>query len=462
MSECSSPSSPSPTYGIMKGHGLLMVSVFIALYCDYVLNAMGVPILPSFLAKLHIKEFHIGILFASKPATQIFGNTAAGMLVDKRGAKPVLLLGLVVLSISTAVFGVALTWSLSSAATYALLLSARCVQGISSAAIMSAGMSWIARAVHPSQRGSVMGIVLVGIGAGAVSGASLGGVLASIFGNASPFYCIALLLVVDITLLLTQSDDRHRSTNSSSSSMQQSPAGFSPSTPEKVGGKKRSELAQVLLLLRDRNILCINVLLFTANAGMTVLQPTLPLFVERHFGYQQFGQGVMWAWMTFTYLVCRPLAGLLSDRMEKWRVTCGGVFCLGGGLCVMGLGWHIEVLLAGVCLVGSGVAFITTPCMPLLADIVELHGSQGYGVVYASCDISTSFGMIVGPLLGSALSGFMSFGATCHIAGLSSLLSVGCSLSLRRIGIDRNKLSTTEPPPSLPSGNDSVTTTRCS
>ena len=49
-----------------------------------------------------------------------------------------------------------------------------------------------------------MGMVLVGIGAGAVSGATFGGVLASMFGNSSPFFVVAFLLVVDTFLIMIE------------------------------------------------------------------------------------------------------------------------------------------------------------------------------------------------------------------------------------------------------------------
>jgi len=40
----------------------------------------------------------------------------------------------------------------------------------------------------------------------------------------------------------------------------------------------------------------------------------------------------------------------------------------------------------------SPPARITTPCMPLLADVIELHGSKQYGVFYSMVDVATSLG----------------------------------------------------------------------
>mmetsp|Transcript_10338 Transcript_10338/g.15887 ORF Transcript_10338/g.15887 Transcript_10338/m.15887 type:complete len:453 (+) Transcript_10338:82-1440(+) len=411
-------------FGNCGNCNIIQVSVFIAFYCDYVLNSLGVPILPTFLAKLNVSDKYIGILFASKPAVQIFANAAAGVMVDRGGAKPVLLSGLAVLAVSTAVFGIGLTFKLGANLTYNFLLVARCVQGLSSAFIMSAGMSWIARTHTSARRGTVMGMVLVGIGAGAVSGATFGGVLASMFGNSSPFFVVAFLLVVDTFLIMIEKTGE----------VQEPPAvdledmGNTPHTEEKA-----SEWRQAWTLLHDPSILCINILVFSGNAGMTILQPTLPIYANKYLGFGQFGQGVTWGVMTFTYLLSRPLSGIVADKLAKWTVITIGVLSLGIGLMIVGSKPLLFVVVLGICCVGVGVAFITTPCMPLLADIVEAKGSQGYGLVYSMADISTSLGMIVGPLMGSLLSGWFTFRLTCHAAGAMMLLNLMASMHLKKM-----------------------------
>eukprot|EP00667_Euglena_gracilis_P009432 EG_transcript_9593 len=405
----------------------VQLAVFIAFYCDYVLNSMGVPILPTFLAKLNVSEHYIGILFASKPAVQIFANTFAGPMVDRGGAKRILLMGLGVLAVSTAVFGIGLSVRLGAMVTYGFLLTARCVQGLSSAFIMSSGMTWIAQTHTSARRGVVMGVVLVGIGAGAVSGAAFGGVLATMFGNSSPFFIVACLLTLDALLIVSErkSDAREYDIFSTAGEPEVH------ATPE-----KKSDLRQMWDLLNDPNVLCVNALVFVGNCGMTLLQPTLPIHVHRTLGYTQFGQGLMWGAMTFTYLVSRPLSGLLAERLTKWATISIGVTFLGLGLCIVGSLPRVGVVLTGIGLVGVGVAFITTPCMPLLADIVEMQGSKGYGVVYSMADISTSMGMIMGPLLGSLLSGLFSFQLTCQAGGALCLSSLACSYYLRHLGKD--------------------------
>jgi len=404
------------------GHcNTIQVAVFIALYCDYVLNSMGVPILPTFLAKLEVSEKYIGVLFASKPAVQIVANAFAGPMVDRGVAKHTLLQGLAVLAVSTAVFGVGLSLKMGPRVTYGFLLTARCVQGLSSAFIMSAGMTWIARTHNSATRGLVMGFVLVGIGAGAVSGATFGGVLASILGNASPFFVVTMLLLLDAVLIT--SDTRQEVRETAPKDDVEQPA----------LGEKKSEWQQMVVLFNDPNIACINVLLFVGNCGMTLLQPTLPLYVHNSLGYAQFGQGMVWGAMTLTYLVSRPASGCLAEKLTKSVVITCGVSFLTCGLLIIGSVPLLWVVLAGTSCIGVGVAFITTPCMPLLADVVELQGGSGYGVVYSMADVATSLGMIMGPLIGSLLGGWLPFRMTCQLGALLCFSSVLCSTHLKNL-----------------------------
>lgn len=63
--------SPSPTT-----KKLLVFLVAAALFCDYLLLSCVIPILPDFLAK-SFTDVQIGLLFASKPATQLLANTVS-------------------------------------------------------------------------------------------------------------------------------------------------------------------------------------------------------------------------------------------------------------------------------------------------------------------------------------------------------------------------------------------------
>jgi len=400
----------------------LLLTVFIALFCDYALNSMAVPIIPLYLRRLDIGHWAIGCLFAIKPAVQVLGNALAGPMVHRLGADWTLLSGLGVLAVATAVFGVGLSQGLEPQTTYAILLLARGVQGLSSAFLIAAGMTWIAQTHSPESRGMGMSMVLVGVGAGAMCGAGFAGFLAALIGNAGPFYLMALLLLLDSLIILGVRSRAGRQ--------------GSPPSWKAAPGSDATEWRRVLRLLRESDILCINALVFVGNAGMTALQPTFPLYVRVTLGYSQRGQGLMWGMMAFVYLLARPLSSFLADRWRNWAVILLGQLVLSAGFVVLGAAPLAWTILAGLCLIAFGVAFITTPCMPLLADVIELHGSKQYGVFYSMVDVATSLGMICGPLLGSYLRERCTFEDTFRTIALLTAPAVVCSFVLRTTEAD--------------------------
>ena len=74
---------------MLKKNVIFIVST--ALFADYFLLSVVIPILPHIFINDGFTKTSLGILFASKPAAQIVGNLFMGNLVDFRGPKPMLL-----------------------------------------------------------------------------------------------------------------------------------------------------------------------------------------------------------------------------------------------------------------------------------------------------------------------------------------------------------------------------------
>lgn len=61
-----------------------------------------------------------------------------------------------------------------------------------------------------------------------------------------------------------------------------------------------------------------------------------------------------------------------SDKWEKWQCLCLGLVIQGIGMCLFSLANDIGIVCMCLALVGGGMAFIDTPILPLLADIVNV------------------------------------------------------------------------------------------
>jgi MFS family permease len=173
----------------------LLIYVSILVLVELTFYTALTPLLPHYTHVADLSKAGAGILVAAYPAGTLIAALPSGLLVARLGDRTVVVLGLVLMSVSTLVFG----WSSSAQ----VLDTARFVQGLGGSCIWAAGLAWLATAGPPERRGELIGTAL---GAG-VGGALLGpvvGAIASRVGTGPAFSAAAVaggvLIVAAFTL----------------------------------------------------------------------------------------------------------------------------------------------------------------------------------------------------------------------------------------------------------------------
>lgn len=385
-----------------------------------------------------------------------------GKQIDQNGPFAPLVVGVAVLIGSAAAFGVCmLQTSISGWSLYLLLLGCRAIQGIGSSAAMAGGMTLLARMYPPGEdsnaegeeddsglehfleetvrrrsftetsissftetlgaggeeeemgREDAMGTAQIGVALGAMSGAPIAGVLADGLGSSSPFFIlagIAGVAMVMVLLVKTGCCDAAGGANI-----------------DDLNADEEEEAGDEYAVYKNRYILGPAGALVLANAGVGAIEPLVPLYLAGEpFIESSLMQGVIFASATAGYLICTPIATVLSKGViAKWKLMLGGLVLVGIGLAVMGIEKQLWVLIVGLAIIGVGMAFVETPSLTLFAEVVDAQGLNNYGATFALQDMSTSLGFILGPLLAA---GGQAIGLSLlAIGGIMGLICVGYS-----------------------------------
>lgn len=368
-------------YGLL---GILALSGFVTSFGAHVVATN----LPTYAETVGAGAFTIGLLIAVYDFAELFAKPAAGVVADRSGMKPVLLIGLVVFIVGSLLFLII---------NPRLLLLVRFVQGLGAAALSTVSISLVAR-YFETGRGRAFGVYNAIKGSGYVVAPAVGGFLANRYGFAMIFMVSAAIGLFAFVASLFLPNDRRG----------------------QLEDDEEPSIRESLLIFRDPRLMPIYAIIVINMFLVGILFGFLPVYVHG-LGYSATQSGTLVSIGTAAYLLIQPLAGALADRYAMRTTVLLGL--LVAALSIMATtfasGW---ALIAIVIAAGMGIGTVWTNSDALVS--ASASPSQ-LGASIGAAQSFKEFGDMVGPLLVGALTQFFGVRAGFVSCGGIALVLLG-------------------------------------
>jgi MFS transporter, DHA1 family, multidrug resistance protein len=328
-----------------------------------------IPVLPFYAEDIGANPTQLGFLMGVYSLMQLLFAPMWGRISDRVGRKPVIMIGILGLSLSFFLMGISSSlW---------MLFVARIIGGILSSANMPTVMAYVADITSPEDRGKGMGVVGAATGLGFVFGPAIGGVFSKI-NLTMPFYIAGVTSLITFFLvwfLLKES--------------------LAKETRGQTNKKKTSLLAE----LKGSQSILFYLQLFI-SLSLSGLEATFAYFAAEKAGIGTVGLGYIFMIMGLASAIVQGgLVGRMTKKFGEGSVIQMGIIisALGFGLILLVSNFTTAAIYLTIFGIGNGVI------RPSISALLTKSSNAGHGSTTGLLSSFDSLGRIIGPPLGGWL-----------------------------------------------------------
>ncbi len=365
--------------------GRSFAALFAVTFCGLLAVGAVLPVLPRYVhGTLGYGDVTVGIVIGAYAVTGLLLRPFAGRLADRRGRKPTLLLGVLVLACGGLLY-------LPELGLAGVIL-ARLATGAGEGTLYTAGSAWIVDMAPVARRGRILGLYGLAVWGGFSVGPLAGELLLDLGGYTAVWIFAAAMPLLGALVAAQVPDPFVPHPNAAPHPL---------IAPEATGPGLAVALAAVG---------------YAAVASFVIL----------HLEDRGVGHGVLvFGALAVTVVITRLVAGDLPDRAGAIRVAIIASLVEAAGLVMIGLAESLPVALLGGFAMGAGFSLLNPSLMLIaLGRVTPASRGAAMGTFTAFFDAGVGLGA---PLAGAAaaLSGYQGaflFAAT--LAAASALLSL--------------------------------------
>jgi DHA1 family multidrug resistance protein-like MFS transporter len=331
---------------------------------------MVMPIMPFYIESMGASATELGLLVAISPFIQLVASPLWGSVSDRRGRKPVLVVGLLGYGISMLLFGLSTElW---------MLFVARGVGALLSAATMPTTMAYVGDSTSEQDRGGGMGALGAAMGLGVVLGPALGGLLGS-ESLSTPFFLTAAVCLLTLLLVLL----------------------FLPESLPAEARRQTTTRVKPIAQIRDLwqalfgPLGVLLLMAFLVSFGLTNFQGIFGYYALKKFGYGT--EEVGWI-LTVVGIVGALTQGVLTGPLTKrW----GEATVIKVTLLASAITFPLLLMANNLATVLLTTGLFTLPnalLRPAVISLTSKHAEARQGTAMGLNNSFTSLGRVVGPI----------------------------------------------------------------
>lgn len=343
--------------------------LFLVMFLVMVGFGIIIPVMPFYAEEIGANPTQLGLLMAVYSLMQLLFAPMWGRVSDRIGRKPVIMIGILGLSLSF--FLMAISSELW------MLFAARIIGGLLSSANMPTVMAYVADITSEEDRGKGMGIIGASVGLGFIFGPAIGGIFSQSSLN-MPFYlagATSLITFLLVTFVLKES--------------------LSPEQRSRQAKEKTS-----LLKAFNGPVSVLFILQLFVSLSLSGLEATFAYFAAEKAGLGAVQLGYIFMIMGLAGAIVQ---GGLVGRMTK-KFGEGAVIQL--GILISAIGFALILLIKGF---GTAALFLTIfgvgngLIRPSVSSLLTKKSTAGHGSTTGLLSSFDSLGRIIGPPLGGWL-----------------------------------------------------------
>jgi len=340
-----------------------------AVTIDAALLGLIAPLLPTIKERTGATDGALGFALAAYAIPIAIFSLPLGRAADRLGRKGLLIAGLLLVAAGSVL--------IAASNSLGLLIAARGIQGVGSAASWISALALVSDAAPMGRRGESIGAALAATGIGSIAGPALGGVAADAISYEAPFLiaCGCALGLAGAAVVLL-------------------PRGIRQSRPAAPA------LGVIVGSLRTSSGRWASIIILASAAVLGLVEVVAPLDLESRLGVSATAIGLLFAGSIAVDAASSPIGGRWGDRRGRLWPAVAGLAATAFSVALLALLPGLGGAAIALAVYGAGVAFSFSAAFPWMDDAFdERERGLGYGVL----NLLYAAGYAVGPVVGGWL-----------------------------------------------------------